>query len=101
MPKTVSYIFARFPMLLQGAFVLLLVSTTGVLGQVSTRIDTTSIRIGEEIQYTITVEADSTDLVLFPEGQTFLPLEVIESVGHIPHDETSEHFNPLAGQFLA
>ncbi len=47
--------------------------------QVTTTIDTTDIRIGEEIHYTIQVEADSTDLVLFPEGQTFKPLEVIES----------------------
>ncbi|MCF6307446.1 MAG: BatD family protein [Flavobacteriaceae bacterium] len=47
--------------------------------QVTTSIDTTTIRIGEEILYTIQVEADSTDLVMFPEGQTFKPLEVIES----------------------
>ncbi|NND62851.1 MAG: DUF4381 family protein [Flavobacteriaceae bacterium] len=47
--------------------------------QVKTSIDTTQIRIGEEIQYSIEVEADTTALVLFPEGQSFLPLEVIES----------------------
>ncbi len=48
-------------------------------GQVSASLDTTQVRIGEEIQYTIAVTADTTDLVVFPEGQTFLPLEVIES----------------------
>lgn len=47
--------------------------------QVKSRVDTTQIRIGEEIKYTIEVEADTTALVLFPEGQSFLPLEVIES----------------------
>lgn len=47
--------------------------------QVSSTIDTTNIRVGEEIIYSIQVEADSTDLVLFPEGQSFIPLEVIES----------------------
>ncbi|MBV1924428.1 MAG: DUF4381 domain-containing protein, partial [Flavobacteriaceae bacterium] len=47
--------------------------------QVSSSIDSTKIKIGEEIQYSIIVEADTTDLVVFPEGQTFLPLEVIES----------------------
>jgi len=47
--------------------------------QVTSTIDTTNIRIGEEIIYTIQVEADATDLVLFPEGPTFNPLEVIES----------------------
>lgn len=57
---------------------LVLISASG-FSQVNSSIDTTQIRIGEEIIYSITVEADSTDLVLFPEGQTFLPLEVIES----------------------
>jgi len=47
--------------------------------QVSSSIDSTSIKIGEELKYIIQVEADTTDLVIFPEGQLFLPLEVIES----------------------
>ena len=47
--------------------------------QVIGAIDTTSIRIGEQITYEVSVEADSTDLVLFPEGQTFQPLEMIEA----------------------
>lgn len=47
--------------------------------QVTSKVDTTLIRIGEEIKYIIEVEADSTDLVLFPEGQSFSPLEMIES----------------------
>jgi len=47
--------------------------------QVTSSIDTTLIRIGEEIEYEITVEADSTALILFPEGQSFKPLEVIDS----------------------
>jgi len=52
---------------------------SSLFAQVTSSIDTTLIRIGEEIQYTIEVEADSTALVLFPEGQSFGPLEVIES----------------------
>ena len=47
--------------------------------QVTSSIDTTQIRVGEEIIYSSQVEADSTALVLFPEGQSFNPLEVIES----------------------
>lgn len=50
-----------------------------VFSQVTSKVDTTLMRIGEEIKYTIEVEADSTDLVLFPEGQSFSPLEMIES----------------------
>ncbi|MBQ4820176.1 LPXTG cell wall anchor domain-containing protein [Aquimarina sp. MMG016] len=49
------------------------------LAQVTATIDSTSIEIGEEIRYKMQVEADSTEIVVFPEGQTFSPLEVIES----------------------
>ena len=47
--------------------------------QVTSSIDSTKIKIGEQITYNIQVEADTTDLVIFPEGQTFSPLEMIES----------------------
>jgi hypothetical protein len=47
--------------------------------QVTSTVDSTAIKIGEEITYSIQVQADSTDVVVFPEGQTFLPLEVIDS----------------------
>mgnify|MGYP001814077687 CR=1 FL=1 len=48
--------------------------------QVTAEIDTTKIRIGEQINYKIKVEADSSALVVFPEGQTFLPLEAVEAL---------------------
>lgn len=48
--------------------------------QVTTKIDTTKIRVGEQINYKIKVEADSSSLVVFPEGQTFLPLENVEAL---------------------
>ncbi len=48
-------------------------------GQVTSSIDSTNIKIGEQITYKIEVEADTTDLVVFPEGQSFVPLEMIES----------------------
>jgi len=48
--------------------------------QVTTEVDTTKIRIGEQINYKIKVEADSTALVVFPEGQTFTPLEAVEAL---------------------
>lgn len=47
--------------------------------QVSFSVDSTKIKIGEEILYTINVEADSSDVVRFQEEQTFVPLEMIES----------------------
>jgi hypothetical protein len=50
-----------------------------LFAQVTSSIDSTKIKIGEQITYNIQVEADTTDLVVFPEGQTFSPLEMIES----------------------
>ena len=47
--------------------------------QVTSSVDSTKIKIGEEILYIIHVDADSTDVVVFPEEQTFAPLEMIES----------------------
>ncbi|GAA3572593.1 hypothetical protein [Snuella lapsa] len=47
--------------------------------QVKAAIDSTSIKIGEQITYHIQVETDTTSLVVFPEGQTFTPLEMIAS----------------------
>lgn len=46
--------------------------------QVQATLDTTALKIGEEFQYIIEVVSDSTDSVQFPEGQRFLPLEVVE-----------------------
>ena len=46
--------------------------------QVSTEVDTTKIRIGEQINYKLKVEVDSLVRVVFPEGQTFTPLEAVE-----------------------
>ncbi len=47
--------------------------------QVTSSIDSTSIKIGEQITYKIEVETDTVNPVIFPEGQTFMPLEMIES----------------------
>lgn len=47
--------------------------------QVTSTIDSTTIKIGEQITYYIQVESKTNDLVVFPEGQTFSPLEMIES----------------------
>lgn len=46
---------------------------------VSSEIDTAHIRIGEQIRFNVSVEADSSAVVFFPEGQTFSPLETVEA----------------------
>jgi len=48
-------------------------------GQVSSSVDSTAIKIGAELFYKIQVKADTTAAVVFSEGQTFLPLEMINS----------------------
>ena len=47
--------------------------------RISSAADTTSIRIGEQILFSVTVEADTTAQVIFPEDQTFSPLETVEA----------------------
>ncbi len=56
---------------------LLLVSALSYSQTIKSSVDTTSIRIGEKLLYTLSVEVDSNLVVLFPEGQTFVPLEMI------------------------
>ncbi|MGB5275053.1 MAG: BatD family protein [Flavobacteriaceae bacterium] len=46
---------------------------------ISSRVDTTQIKIGEQLRFTVTIETDTTAQVIFPEGQTFSPLETVES----------------------
>nr|WP_235835913.1 BatD family protein [Algibacter onchidii] len=59
--------------------VIFILASNFSFSQVKSAVDSTSIKIGEQITYRIQVEADTSKLVVFPEGQTFLPLEVIES----------------------
>lgn len=67
-----------------GTLLLLLLLPTFGFSQtgpkVDAKVDTLAIKIGEQIQYKITVETDSTDVVFFPEGQTFSPLETVEAI---------------------
>ncbi|WP_299533295.1 BatD family protein [Ulvibacterium sp.] len=47
--------------------------------KITSTVDTTSIKIGEQIRFMVMVEADTTAQVIFPEGQTFSPLETVEA----------------------
>ena len=61
------------------SFLFFLFSFSVKAQEVDASVDTTQIKIGEQIIYSISVEAGEDDLVVFPEGQTFSPLEMIES----------------------
>lgn len=59
---------------------ILLVSSFVINAQeVSTEIDRDTIKIGEQIRYKITAEVHPQDVIVFPEGQTFTPLEMVEA----------------------
>lgn len=64
-------------------FVYLLFFGNSIIAQLQpviiSKVDTTNIKIGEQIHFTVTVDVDSTAQVFFPEGQTFSPLETVEA----------------------
>ncbi|OIQ29282.1 MAG: hypothetical protein BM564_06170 [Bacteroidetes bacterium MedPE-SWsnd-G2] len=60
-------------------FLFCLASFSGFSQTTTAAIDSTTIKIGEQILYKIEVEVDTTQLVVFPEGQSFAPLEMVNS----------------------
>ena len=85
MEFSIKYIKGTFSIfaLIGGILLLFFLTTQKIHAQnstVSVEIDTSSIKIGEQIKYTITVETDSLNLVHFPENQTFSPLEMVEAL---------------------
>lgn len=58
---------------------LFLYGTCSYAQQVNASIDRDSVKIGEQILYKIEVETREGDRVVFPQGQSFIPLEVIDS----------------------
>lgn len=72
--QTKAKSFILFLLCLSFAF---LVPNISFAQKVKASIDTTDIRYGEEIKYTISVRLDSIQEVIFPEGQTFSPFETI------------------------
>mgnify|MGYP001160267538 FL=1 len=57
---------------------LLMIVSFETNAQVTITPDTTSIMIGDQIKLEIKVETDSINNVIFPQGQTFSPLELVE-----------------------
>ncbi|RKR14962.1 hypothetical protein CLV91_1044 [Maribacter vaceletii] len=47
--------------------------------KVTSEVDVTTLKIGEQLHFKVSVEVDSTAQVIFPEGQTFSPLETVEA----------------------
>jgi len=72
--------FFKFSLALSIFLILFSLSASGQTPNISAGIDSTSIKIGEQVKYLISVETDSTDLVVFPEGKSFSPMEMVESI---------------------
>lgn len=84
------------------AFLLLsfCVSLSTKAQEVKASIDTDSIKIGEQIIYGISVEPNAEDdVVVFPEGQSFSPLEMVESIA-IDTTRSKDGFRLLKEYFL-
>ncbi len=60
-------------------FAMFCIITFSASAQVTSAVDSTSIRIGAQVTYNITVETDSSNLVVFPEAKNFGALEIIKS----------------------
>ena len=46
--------------------------------QLNVAVDTTTVKIGEQLNYILQIKADSTAQVLFPEQPLFAPFELLE-----------------------
>ena len=57
---------------------LLIIVSFDAIAQVAITPDTTSVMIGDQIKLEIKVKTDSTNNVIFPQGQTFTPLELVD-----------------------
>ena len=64
---------------LSWALFLVLFSWFSFAQEIATSIDTTSIKIGEELKLQYLIQVESTDLVIFPEAKNMGLLEVINS----------------------
>src|SRR5690606_18956485 len=65
---------------LPGIFFLLAISSFAQEPSIEASIDTAQIKIGDQVLYKITVETNASNLVVFPEGESFNPMEVVESL---------------------
>ena len=61
------------------AFLMTLTAWTQQPAELFVAVDTTAVKIGEQLNYTLQIKADSTAQVLFPETPVFAPFELLES----------------------
>ncbi len=65
--------------MLTGLFIFCCLKGMAQAPVIQSYVDTASIRIGQQIRFSVLVEVDSSSSVIFPDGQTFSPLETVEA----------------------
>ena len=60
-------------------FLLTLTTQAQQTAELIVAVDTTAVKIGEQLNYTLQIKADSTAQVVFPEAPIFAPFEVLTS----------------------
>lgn len=65
---------------LSGFFILLSFYGYSQDSRVHASLDTSAIKIGDQVLYRITVDTEPSHLVVFPEDENFNPMEVVESL---------------------
>ena len=60
-------------------FLLTLTAQAQQTAELIVAVDTTAVKIGEQLNYTLQIKADSTAQVVFPEAPIFAPFEVLTS----------------------
>ena len=68
----------RRPLLFFGLILFFCIMRGQTAPELNVAVDTTKMRIGEQINYTLQIKADSTANVIFPEQALFAPFEILE-----------------------
>ena len=69
----------RFVRKIYVVIIALWLSVSSLQAQLRTAVDSLSVQIGAQLNYTLQIKADSTDTVIFPEKTSFLPFEILDS----------------------
>ncbi len=72
-------IWPKGRLILTGLFLICCLPGFSQAPVIRSSVDTTSIKIGQQILFSVQVEVDSSSNVIFPDGQTFSPLETVEA----------------------
>ena len=69
----------RFVRKIYVVIIALWLSVSSLQAQLRTAVDSLSVQIGAQLNYSLQIKADSTDTVIFPEKTSFLPFEILDS----------------------